>query len=78
MGLTIVPLDESSGRTIIATLRAGKLVGLLSDRDVAGNGVEVEVFGGFQLHPFKYPTKRKRRHFAAPDEFEVSCIAGKS
>ena len=45
MGLTIVPLDESSGRTIIATLRAGGLVGLLSDRDVAGNGVEVEFFG---------------------------------
>ena len=45
MGLTIVPLDESSGRTIIATLRAGGLVGLLSDRDVAGNGIEVEFFG---------------------------------
>ncbi len=45
MGLTIVPLDESSGRTIIATLRRGGLVGLLSDRDVAGNGVEVEFFG---------------------------------
>jgi len=39
---------------------------------------EVEVFGGFQLHPFKYPTKRKRRQFAAPDEFKGPCIAGKS
>ncbi len=45
MGLTIVPLDESSGRAIIATLRQGGLVGLLSDRDLAGNGVEVEFFG---------------------------------
>jgi KDO2-lipid IV(A) lauroyltransferase len=45
MGLTIVPLDESSGRSIMATLRGGGLVGLLSDRDVAGNGIEVEFFG---------------------------------
>jgi hypothetical protein len=45
---------------------------------LASQSVEVEVFGGFQLHPFKYPTKRKRRQFAAPDEFEVSSIAGKS
>jgi len=40
--------------------------------------MEVEVFGGFQLHPLEYSTKRKRRQFAAPDEFEVSRIAGKS
>ncbi len=45
MGLTIVPLDASSGPAIMATLRAGRLVGLLSDRDVAGNGIEVEFFG---------------------------------
>jgi KDO2-lipid IV(A) lauroyltransferase len=45
MGLTIVPLDEFSGRSVIATLRRGGLVGLLSDRDVAGNGIEVEFFG---------------------------------
>ncbi len=45
MGLTIVPLDQSSGRSIMGTLRAGGLVGLLSDRDVAGNGIEVEFFG---------------------------------
>ncbi len=45
MGLTIVPLDGSSGGSLISTLRAGGLVGLLSDRDLAGNGIEVEFFG---------------------------------
>ncbi len=45
MGLTIIPLDSSSGRSIMATLRQGGLVGLLSDRDLVGNGVEVEFFG---------------------------------
>ena len=29
----------------MSTLRRGGLVGLLSDRDVAGNGVEVDFFG---------------------------------
>ena len=45
MGLTIVPLDASSGSAIIGTLRNGGLVGLLSDRDIVGNGIEVEFFG---------------------------------
>jgi len=45
MGLTIVPLDGSSGSAVISTLRRGGLVGLLSDRDLAGNGIEVEFFG---------------------------------
>jgi KDO2-lipid IV(A) lauroyltransferase len=45
MGLTIVPLDASPGTSIIPTLREGGLVGLLCDRDLAGNGVEVEFFG---------------------------------
>jgi KDO2-lipid IV(A) lauroyltransferase len=45
MGLTIVPLDASSGSSVMSTLRDGKLVGLLCDRDVAGNGIEVEFFG---------------------------------
>ena len=45
MGLTIVPLDSSSGSAIMSTLRRGALVGLLSDRDLAGNGIEVEFFG---------------------------------
>ena len=45
MGLTIVPLDASSGSSIMATLRRGGLVGLRSDRDLAGTGVDVEFFG---------------------------------
>jgi KDO2-lipid IV(A) lauroyltransferase len=45
MGLTIVPLDASSGRAISGALRRGCLVGLLSDRDLVGNGIEVEFFG---------------------------------
>jgi phosphatidylinositol dimannoside acyltransferase len=45
MGLTIIPLDGSSGSAIMSTLRGGGLVGLLSDRDLAGNGVPVEFFG---------------------------------
>jgi phosphatidylinositol dimannoside acyltransferase len=45
MGLTIVPLDASSGGAIVSTLRRGGLVGLLSDRDLTGTGVDVEFFG---------------------------------
>ncbi len=45
MGLTILPLDGSSGGAVMAALRAGSLVGLLSDRDIVGNGIEVEFFG---------------------------------
>lgn len=45
MGLTIVPLDGSSGRAIVSTLRRGGLVGLLSDRDLNGTGIDVEFFG---------------------------------
>lgn len=45
MGLHVVPLGDESGRTVLRVLRAGGLVGLVCDRDVAGNGVEVEFFG---------------------------------
>ncbi|MGH9079415.1 MAG: phosphatidylinositol mannoside acyltransferase [Acidimicrobiales bacterium] len=45
MGLTIVPLDTSSGSAILSTLRRGGLVGLLSDRDLNGTGIGVEFFG---------------------------------
>ncbi len=45
MGLTIVPLDASMGTTVMSTLRNGGLVGLLCDRDIVGNGLEVEFFG---------------------------------
>ncbi len=45
MGLSVVPLDRHSGSTLLSTLRAGKLVGLLCDRDIEGTGIEVEFFG---------------------------------
>jgi lauroyl/myristoyl acyltransferase len=45
MGLTGVPLGEGSGAAILRALRQGALVGLLSDRDLVGNGVEVDFFG---------------------------------
>jgi lauroyl/myristoyl acyltransferase len=45
MGLTIVPLDQSSGGAVMRTLRDGGLVGLLCDRDLLGNGIDVEFFG---------------------------------
>lgn len=45
MGLEIVPLGEDSGTTVLRVLRAGGLVGLLCDRDIVGNGVEVDFFG---------------------------------
>ena len=45
MGLRIVPMGPGVGSALLKTLRAGGLVGLLCDRDIAGNGVEVEFFG---------------------------------
>ena len=45
MGLDVVPLGPSSGSAINRALRAGKLIGLLSDRDLMGNGIEVDFFG---------------------------------
>jgi KDO2-lipid IV(A) lauroyltransferase len=46
MGLSIVPLGPDSGSEILRALRAGGLVGLLCDRDLQGNGVGVDFFGG--------------------------------
>ncbi len=45
MGLTIVPLGAEASGVLLRTLKAGKLVGLLCDRDIGGNGVDVEFFG---------------------------------
>jgi KDO2-lipid IV(A) lauroyltransferase len=45
LGLTIVPLGAEAGGVLLRTLRSGGLVGLLCDRDIIGNGVEVEFFG---------------------------------
>jgi phosphatidylinositol dimannoside acyltransferase len=45
MGLTIIPLGPDSGGEVLRILRSGGLVGLLSDRDLVGTGVDVEFFG---------------------------------
>ncbi len=45
MGLTVVPMDASAGPALLRTLREGRLVGLVADRDLPGTGVAVELFG---------------------------------
>jgi KDO2-lipid IV(A) lauroyltransferase len=45
LGLSIVPLGADASTALLRVLREGRLVGLLCDRDLIGNGVEVEFFG---------------------------------
>jgi KDO2-lipid IV(A) lauroyltransferase len=45
MGLTAVPLGAGSSMALIRALKENHVAGLVSDRDLVGNGVEVEFFG---------------------------------
>ena len=45
MGLTAVPMGKGSSAALIRALKNNQLAGLVSDRDLVGNGVEVEFFG---------------------------------
>jgi len=45
MGLSVVPLSPEASGVLIRALHGGGLVGLLCDRDLVGNGIEVEFFG---------------------------------
>ncbi len=45
MGLTAVPLGEGSSSALLRALKENRIAGLVSDRDMVGNGVEVEFFG---------------------------------
>jgi KDO2-lipid IV(A) lauroyltransferase len=45
LGLTVLPPGPGTTVRLLDTLRAGIVVGLLADRDLAGNGVEVAFFG---------------------------------
>lgn len=46
IGLDVLPLDDqATGRTLLQVLRRGGLVGLVCDRDLVGNGIDVEFFG---------------------------------
>ncbi len=45
MGLTAVALGEGVSAVLMRTLKENRVAGLVSDRDLMGNGVEVEFFG---------------------------------
>ena len=45
IGIRIEPLDAHAGTVLLQTLKDGGVVGLLCDRDIQGNGIEVEFFG---------------------------------
>ena len=45
LGMNIVPLGPDAGSVLLKKLREGLMVGLVCDRDLAGNGIEVEFFG---------------------------------
>ena len=45
MGLTAVALGEGSSAALLRALKNGEVAGLVTDRDLVGNGVEVEFFG---------------------------------
>jgi lauroyl/myristoyl acyltransferase len=45
IGIRIEPLDEHAGTVLLHTLREGGVVGLLCDRDIQHNGIEVEFMG---------------------------------
>ena len=44
IGIRIEPLNEHAGTVLLDVLRRGGVVGLLCDRDLQGNGVEVDFF----------------------------------
>lgn len=45
IGLSILPLNARSGTAVAKVLADGGVVGLLCDRDLQGNGIEVELLG---------------------------------
>ena len=45
LGLTVLPPGPGTTVRLLDTLREGRIVGLLADRDLAGTGVEVDFFG---------------------------------
>lgn len=45
LGMKVVPLGPDSPAVILSALKRNEIVCLLSDRDIARNGVEVEFFG---------------------------------
>jgi len=45
MGMSVVPLGRSAASGVMAALRKGDLIGLLCDRDLTGDGIDVTFFG---------------------------------
>ena len=47
LGMEVLPASGGTQRfaILVQRLRAGKVVGLICDRDVTGGGIEVEFFG---------------------------------
>ena len=45
VGLTVVPHGPGAGAAVLRALRNNEIVALVSDRDLARNGVEVDFFG---------------------------------
>lgn len=45
LGMNIVPLGPQAGAQVVSALKANHLVCLLADRDIAGDGIDVEFFG---------------------------------
>jgi lauroyl/myristoyl acyltransferase len=45
LGIRVLPLGGSTATELAAILREGGTVALLADRDVVGDGIEVELFG---------------------------------
>jgi KDO2-lipid IV(A) lauroyltransferase len=45
LGMTVVPLGPAAGRRMLSDLNGGRVVCLLSDRDIGGGGIEVDFFG---------------------------------
>jgi lauroyl/myristoyl acyltransferase len=45
VGMGVVPLGREAASGVMAALRAGGVVGLLCDRDLTGDGIEVSFFG---------------------------------
>jgi len=45
LGMRVVPLGRAAGSAMVHDLGAGRVVCLLSDRDITGDGVEVTFFG---------------------------------
>lgn len=44
-GVSVIPLDDNAGMAVQDALAKNEIVALLCDRDLQGNGVEVEFFG---------------------------------